>query len=173
MALVAPQGVMPSEGLQDMPPWHVSQWFNTSGPLQVSDLRPKVVLIHTFQMLCPGCVMQAVPQAIKIHRLFASDDFAVIGLHTVFEHHDAMQPHALKAFLHEYRVPFPVGVDEPTATGIPRTMRQLGLQGTPSALLLDRHGRIRMNHFGQIDDLQLGYMIGRLVSEPVPDMAKV
>ncbi|MFB3046457.1 MAG: hypothetical protein ACE10A_09165 [Acidiferrobacterales bacterium] len=34
-----------------------------------------------------------------------------MGLHTVFEHHDAMQPHALQAFLHEYRVNFPLGVD--------------------------------------------------------------
>jgi len=36
--------------------WTVEQWLNTPKPLNLSDLRGKVVAIEAFQMLCPGCV---------------------------------------------------------------------------------------------------------------------
>lgn len=156
---------MPSQAT--FPEWEVSQWFNTTGPLSVADLRGQVVMLHTFQMLCPGCVSQALPQARRVHELYGSRGVAAIGLHTVFEHHDAMQPHALQAFLHEYGLRFPVGVDVPSTHGnpIPNTMARLGLQGTPTLLLIDKLGRLRLNHFGQLDDLQLGVVLGQLLAE--------
>ena len=125
-----------------MPEWAVAQWFNTQQPISLAALRGQVVLIHAFQMLCPGCVMHAIPQARQVHEQFADQGVAMIGLHTVFEHHDAMQPHALAAFIHEYGLRFPVGVDAPSADGqrIPRTMARWGLQGTPTTLVVDRQG---------------------------------
>lgn len=158
---------MPMQSQSTFPEWEVSQWFNTSGPIRVADLRGQVVLLHTFQMLCPGCVQTALPQARRVHELYASHGVAVIGLHTVFEHHDAMQPHALQAFLYEYGLRFPVGVDAPSPSGqpIPRTMARLGLQGTPTLLLLDRQGRLRLEHFGPLDDLQLGVILGQLLAD--------
>jgi hypothetical protein len=33
-------------------------------------------------------------------------------------------------------------------------------------VLLDRQGRIRLQHFGSIDDMALGAAIGQLVAEP-------
>jgi len=154
-----------------MPEWEVAQWFNAEQPLRVADLRGQVVLVHAFQMLCPGCVINAIPQARKVHELYGRHGVAVIGLHTVFEHHDAMQPHALEAFIHEYRLRFPVGVDAPAddVSGIPRTMRRLGLEGTPTTLMLDRQGRLRMRYFGHVEDLQLGVLLGRLLAEPEPE----
>lgn len=157
---------MNDDTLPLMPEWQVTRWFNCEAPLRVADLRGRVVLLHTFQMLCPGCVSHALPQAARVSEVFPAADVAVIGLHTVFEHHDAMQPHALEAFIHEYRLRFPIGVDAPSADGpVPRTMELLSLRGTPSTLLLDRQGRIRLHHFGRIDDLQLGALLGQLVSD--------
>ena len=89
--------------LRAAPPLIVSQWFNTDKPLSLEALRGKVVVIEAFQMLCPGCVSHALPQAQRVAAAFSTNDVAVIGLHTVFEHHEAMRPEALKAFLHEYR----------------------------------------------------------------------
>ena len=150
-----------------MPEWHIAHWFNTDGPLRVADLRGQVVLIHAFQMLCPGCVIHAIPQARKAHELYGDQGVAVIGLHTVFEHHDAMQPHALQAFIHEYGLRFPVGVDAASADGgpVPRTMAQLGLRGTPTTLVMDRQGRLRLRKFGHVSDLPLGAILGRLLAE--------
>ena len=90
--------------------WAASQWFNSEAPPTLAGLKGKVVVLHTFQMLCPGCVAHGLPQAQKVHRLFPRAHVEVIGLHTVFEHHEAMVPIALKAFIHENRLAFPIGV---------------------------------------------------------------
>lgn len=76
-------------------------------------VRGKVVVIEAFQMLCPGCVAHGLPQARKVRHVFPEEHVAVLGLHTVFEHHAAMTPVALQTFLHEYRIGFPLGVDTP------------------------------------------------------------
>lgn len=145
----------------------ISQWFNTDTPLTLAQLRGRVVVLHAFQMLCPGCVQGGIPQAQRIANLFSPDKVAVIGLHTVFEHHDAMTPVALKAFLHEYRITFPVGVDVPgECTPIPQTMAAYGMQGTPTLILIDRAGRIRKHGFGAEDDLRIGADIALLTAEP-------
>src|SRR5690606_20834913 len=81
------------------PELQVLQWFNTPAPLSLAALRGRVVAIEAFQMLCPGCVSHGLPQARRVRQVFAGDDVAVIGLHTVFEHHAAMTPVALQAFL--------------------------------------------------------------------------
>jgi peroxiredoxin len=141
------------------------RWFNAPSPVTLESLRGRPVLLHSFQMLCPGCVAHALPQAEKIHRMFGKTGLAVIGLHTVFEHHAAMTPVALEAFIHEYRLTFPIGVDRPAPDGpIPLTMQAYAFRGTPSAVLIDRDGRIRLHAFGQIDDLALGAAIGSLSS---------
>ncbi len=145
----------------------VSQWFNQ--PVQsLASLRGRVVLLHAFQMLCPGCVSHGIPQAVAVSRNFAPDELLVIGLHTVFEHHAVMGADALQVFLHEYRIPFSVGIDQAADnSSIPLTMQAYAMQGTPTFVLIDRQGVIRMQHFGMLDDLQLGVAIGRLLAEPI------
>lgn len=147
------------------PPWQVSRWFN-SAPLTLAELRGRVVVAHAFQMLCPGCAMQALPQMQRVRQAFRGERLAVIGLHTVFEHHEAQGPQALEAFLHEYRYAFPVGVDA-YADGdpLPLTMRAYAMQGTPTLMLIDAQGRLREQHFGVIDDLALGAVLGKLLGE--------
>ena len=127
------------------PPLQVSRWLNTPEPVSLAALRGQVVLLHAFQMLCPGCVTHGIPQAQRVRRLFSTDELAVIGLHTVFEHHEVMTPAALRVFLHEYRLGFPVGIDQ---------------AGEDSPIPL------RLQHFGQIDVLQLGAAIGQLRAQP-------
>lgn len=149
------------------PPLQVSEWINTDSPLELAALRGKVVVLHAFQMLCPGCIAHGLPQAERLHRIYAEDGVVVIGLHTVFEHHAVTGPEALRAFVHEYRWSFPIGIDLATEGKlIPQTMRAYRLQGTPSLVLIDRRGQIRLQHMGQIDDLALGGIIGRLLFDP-------
>ncbi len=93
----------------------------------------------------------------------------MLGLHTVFEHHEAMGPVSLEAFLCEYRIGFPVGVDaHDQPGGTPITMARYQLRGTPSLILIDRAGRIRLNAFGHADDLTVGAALARLIDEPPP-----
>lgn len=147
------------------PDWQTTEWFNTPSPLTLAALRGRIVMLTAFQMLCPGCVTDGLPQAQRVAATFKSSDVAVIGLHSVFEHHDAMGPNALRAFLHEYKIRFPVGIDKPDGTGLPHTMRTYGLQGTPTTLLFDREGQLRRHVFGHISDLQLGAELMALICE--------
>lgn len=149
------------------PPLVVQQWLNTDAPITLDSLRGRVVMLHAFQMLCPGCVSHGLPQAAKAYEMFRRSDLAVIGLHTVFEHHAVTGAEALKAFVHEYRLPFPIGIDTPGAGPgpIPLTMQAYELGGTPSVVLIDRQGRVRLNQLGRIDDLALGALIGELIAE--------
>jgi peroxiredoxin len=143
-----------------------SHWLNADNPISLASLRGRVVVLHAFQMLCPGCVSHGLPQAAKIRETFPEAEVAVIGLHTVFEHHAVMGVEALKAFVHEYRIDFPVGVDQASAgSDIPLTMQAYSMQGTPSLVLIDRKGIVRLQRFGRMDDMLLGALIGQLVME--------
>ncbi len=148
------------------PAWSTTRWFNTPQPLTLEALRGRVVMLHAFQMLCPGCVSHGIPQAQRVASQFADAPLTVVGLHTVFEHHDVMGPAALEVFLHEYRVRFPVAVDQPGAPGdpLPLTMRAYEMRGTPSVILLDGRGRVRQHVFGAYDDLRLGRDLGTLLA---------
>ena len=149
------------------PEWTTSTWLNTPEPLSLAALRGRVVLVHAFQMLCPGCVARGLPQATRVAEVFAGAPLSVIGLHTVFEHHEAMKLESLRAFLHEYRIEFPVGIDAPDPSGapIPQTMRAYGMQGTPTTVLIDAQGRLRRQVLGVHDDLKLGAEIQTLLLE--------
>lgn len=154
----------------------VSEWFNTSTPLNLAALRGRPVFLHAFQLLCPGCVAQAIPQVQRIERVFAESDLQIIGIHTVFEHHAAMSPVTLRAFLQEYRLRSPVAVDlAEEGSDVPVTMRRFGLQGTPSSVLIGRDGTILHHVFGVEDDLAVGARIAMALSgpasRPVPSQA--
>jgi hypothetical protein len=151
------------------PTWTCSDWLNAEEPLSPETLRGRVIVAAAFQMLCPGCVAQTIPQLVKVRALFPPETVAVVGLHTVFEHHAAMGLESLRAFLHEYRVTFPVGVDrhEP-GKPIPLTMAAYSMQGTPTLILIDRQGMLRRQTFGHVPDLQLGAEIMALIAEREP-----
>lgn len=160
----------PSPTPETAPEWDVEEWMNIDHPLDLPQLRGRVVVLGAFQMLCPGCVEYCIPQLKRAHAYFPQDDVAVIGLHTVFEHHEAMVPAALRAFLHEYRIGFPVAIDRSGGASdpMPRTMRRYEMQGTPTTILIDRAGRLRTQVLGHIPDLQFGAAVMALMCEAAP-----
>jgi hypothetical protein len=156
--------------LREAPDWDVAEWLNSDRPLSLADLRGRVVVALAFQMLCPGCVAQALPQMQRVRDAFPESEVAVIGLHAVFEHHEAQgRRDVLAAFLHENRIGYPVGIDAQRDGLLPQTMAAYAMQGTPTLLLVDRAGRLRMQRFGHIDDLRLGAAIASLVAETPTD----
>lgn len=145
-----------------LPELTVSQWLNAAPDFALAKLRGRPVLLHAFQLLCPGCVQHALPQLQRLARM--DTGCAIVGLHTVFEHHEAMTEPVLRAFLHENQIDHPVGIDEAVVGNrIPTTMARLRLPGTPTLLLFDSDGNERCRHFGPIDDLALGLELGRIL----------
>lgn len=149
----------------EMAPFFAADWLNTERPIALADFRGRVLAVEVFQMLCPGCVLHGLPQAQRLAQTFEARDLAVIGLHSVFEHHDGNSRETLAAFLHEWRIRFPVAIDAPGKGPMPRTMAAWALQGTPSLVLFDRQGAMRARHFGQVADLALGAEVMALIGE--------
>lgn len=150
---------------REAPEWQVAEWLN-SGGVTLAALRGRTVAALAFQMLCPGCVSHALPQMQRLRSAFPESSLAVVGLHTVFEHHEAQgRREVLSAFLHENRIGFPVGMDSPGDGGVPLTFRAYAMQGTPTLLLVDSQGRLRMQRFGHVDDLALGAAVATLIAE--------
>jgi len=59
-----------------------------------------------------------------------------------------------------------VGVDARVAdVAIPATMQRYAMRGTPTLILIDRKGKLRLQEFGGVDDLRLGMMLGQLLAE--------
>lgn len=154
--------------LKKPPALCIEKWLNTPNAPSLDTLLGKIVVVFAFQMLCPGCVLHLIPQAKRLHEFFDSEEVAVLGLHTVFEHHQAMSEVSLKAFLYEYRVNFPVGIDKPSSSKddpLPQTMRAYDMQGTPTLLIYDKEGYLRQHKMGHEQDLALGAQIMSLIKE--------
>ena len=147
------------------PPLQTTGWLNTETPITLASLKGKVVAVSAFQMLCRGCIEHGLPQAQRLAAKFNPAEVAVIGLHSVFEHHAVMTPAALQVFMAEYKWPFPVGIDAPDGDGPPKTMTAYQMQGTPTLLLFDRAGRLRRHYFGRPDDMQIAAEIMAMAIE--------
>lgn len=132
-------------------------WFNADANAAptLQNLKGKVVLLGAFQLHCPGSVRHLLPQLARLHAQFASDEVAVIGLHTVFENADKQTSTQLEAFLDENHLEFPVAIDKPNGGPLPETMDAYELQGTPTLLVFDRQGRLRRHYLGQVDDIRI------------------
>ena len=158
-----------SPPVQSAPAWSTGEWLNSAVAVRLEHLLGKIVVLHAFQMLCPACVRQGLPQLQRIHELFPPGEVAAVGLHTVFEHHEVMTATALRAFVHENRLTFPIGIDTPASDPtdpVPATMRAYGMRGTPSLILIDRNGFLRKHAFGAEDDLVVGAAIAALMAAP-------
>ncbi len=150
---------------ENPPELQTTGWINSDKPLTLAGMRGKVVVISAFQMLCQGCLEHGLPQAKRLAAKFNPNEVAVLGLHTVFEHHAVMSPEALQVFMAEFKWPFPVGIDAPDGAGPPKTMSAYQMQGTPTLLLFDRAGRLRRHYFGRPDDMQIAAEIMALSIE--------
>lgn len=152
------------------PELQIQEWLNAdsleTGSHSLSAYSGKAIFITAFQMLCPACVSHGLPQKKQVYASFRREDVVVLGLHTVFEHHAAMQRISLEAFLYENRIQFPVGIDQPDPEhAIPLTMHRYAMRGTPTTILIDKHGYLRKQLFGHEEDLILGAEIASLVAE--------
>jgi thiol-disulfide isomerase/thioredoxin len=142
----------------------IGKWLNTNDPSPLESSEGCFTFIHFFQMLCPGCVYHGIPLTQKIYEKYQSETFKVLAIHSVFEHHDVMSEEALKVFITEWRLPFPVGIDKHADENwMPQTMKNFNLQGTPSTLILDQENEIKQLHFGILDEEKLYIFLDNLI----------
>jgi peroxiredoxin len=121
------------------PNFGVSEWVQ-GAPTNFDQEKDHIVLLEVFQVNCPGCFMNAIPEAIEIYNKYKDEGVRVIGLATAFEDFDKNTLDNLKMLaetgevvgetqgalamngqLQEgnklpYKIPFPLGMDNLSKT---------------------------------------------------------
>ena len=130
------------------PDWPERRWVQ-GGPLQLADLRGKVVLIRFFMdPECPLCRATA-PALNALHEEFASRGLVVIGMYTPKPRPRPTSVDEVRRHVNAYGFRFPVAVDDDWGA-----LRRLWLDRVPdadftsSSLLIDRAGIVRHVHPG-------------------------
>jgi thiol-disulfide isomerase/thioredoxin len=118
-----------------------SHWLN-SAPLEAKDLRGKVRLVEFWAFRCINCV-RTVPAMRALSERFGSE-LVVIGVHTpeLDEERDLKQ---LSEAIRRLDVRYPVATDNDYAI-----WRAFGNRYWPALYLIDKRGRIRATHVGEL-----------------------
>ncbi|MGI9565794.1 MAG: TlpA family protein disulfide reductase [Nitrosopumilus sp.] len=117
----------------------VSEWIQ-GAPTNFDQEKDHVVLVDVFQVNCPGCFMNAIPEAINIYNKYKDDGVRVLGIATAFEDFDKNTLDNLRMLAEtgevigetkkalamygqlqddnklKYKIPFPLGMDNLTKT---------------------------------------------------------
>ncbi len=143
-----------------MPSWTIGAWLNQ--PVEWASLQGSPALIVFFHLRCEGCVHLALPQAEQMYRDFSARGVCVVAIHSSSA--DGHLP-AVDAFLSAGGYTLPVGIDAAGEGWKPRTMEDWGVEGTPTLVLLDKRGQLRMKKLGHMDDQPLAAALELLLSE--------
>ncbi len=132
---------------------------NFHGPVSLSRLRGKVVLVDYWATWCGPCQM-ATPTLQMLHRKYAKSGLVVLGMDT-----DA--PDTVKnvpQFLKHFGVTYPVAVLSPANI---RSVMAYHVDGIPAQFLIDKKGIVRWSQsgFAPGEGQELSALISKLLSE--------
>jgi len=135
----------------------VTQWLN-SPPLNVDELRGKVVLIDFWTYSCINC-LRAIPHVRAWAEKYKDQGLVVIGVHTpefAFERNINNVQRAIAS----QKISYPVAVDNSYAI-----WRAFSNQYWPAHYFIDAEGQIRAHHFGEGEYEQSERIIQQLLRE--------
>jgi thiol-disulfide isomerase/thioredoxin len=119
----------------------ISNWLN-SGPLNIADLRGKVVLVDFWTYGCINCV-NTLPHVTRLYNAYRDRGLVVVGVHTPefpFEKATANVQTALK----RHGISYPVAQDNDYATWKAYRNRYW-----PAQYIVDQNGKIVFEHAGE------------------------
>ena len=143
-----------------LPEWTLDAWHNQ--PVEWTSLAGSPVMVLFFHRRCDGCVSLALPQAELMHRDHASRGVRVVALHSALGDGAGK---GLPSFLAAGGYTLPVAVDAVGDDWKPRTMHDWAVDGTPTLVLLDKRGQLRLKKLGHMDDTRLSAALEQLLAE--------
>jgi thiol-disulfide isomerase/thioredoxin len=145
----------------------VSEWIDQQ-PVHLADLRGKVVLLDFWATWCGPC-RYTIPKLNSLHKKYKDRGLVVIGL-TEFEGNvegrNVTRPQELeylRRFKQQKGIAYGFGISDDKETG-----RGYSVTSLPTAILIDRRGRVRFLTISANDDEAeiLTKMIQKLLDEP-------
>jgi len=119
----------------------INNWFN-SKPLNIADLRGKVVLVDFWTYGCVNCV-NTLPHVTDLYAKYKDKGLVVVGVHTPefpFERSAANVQAALK----RHGITYPVAQDNDS-----KTWNAYQNQYWPAQYIIDQNGKIVFQHEGE------------------------
>lgn len=109
------------------------------GPVNLADLRGKVILVNFWATWCPPCVAE-IPSLQRLYRHLQDRGLEILAVDV------GESTQTMEAFLKDKPVEFPVLMDSDG-----EALRRWGIYAFPTTLVLDREHRIRYAVFGAFD----------------------
>lgn len=123
--------------------------------VSLSDMKGQVVYLDFWASWCGPCAV-SLPELEKIRSKFHSAGFEVIAINLDQSLDDA------RRFLRDKKITYPILIDRSQLTP-----KRYGVEGMPTAFLIDRGGQVRETHIGfkESDVEELTKLIQRLLGE--------
>jgi thiol-disulfide isomerase/thioredoxin len=134
----------------------ISNWFN-SAPLNIADLRGKVVLVDFWTYGCVNCV-NTLPHVTELYAKYKDRGLVVIGIHTP-EFPFERSASNVQAALKRHGITYPVAQDNDL-----QTWNAWRNQYWPAQYIVDQSGKIVFQHDGEGQYEQLDRTIARLLN---------
>jgi len=130
-------------------------WLNTAGPVRLSDLRGKIVLLDFWTLCCINCI-HTLPDLAKLEQKYA-DQLVVIGVHSAKFDNERDTESIRKAVL-RYEVSHPV-----VNAARMKIWEAYGVHSWPTLVLIDPEGNYRGSASGEGNYQVLDRVIDKLI----------
>ena len=139
-----PDGV-PAHDARPAPVWTNSSWLNSPVPVTLASLKGRVVLLNFWVFTCYNCT-NTLPSLKLLDETYRNKGLTTIGIHTpefppYAGEHD--KNNVAKALV-KYGITYPIAQDNDRAT-----WSRYNIHYWPSFVLIDKHGRIRYEGYGE------------------------
>lgn len=118
------------------------EWFNTETPLQIDELKGKVVLIDFWTYTCINC-QRTLPYLAGWHEKYEDDGLIVIGVHSPEFEFEKKASNVQKA-LKDFGIKYPVVQDNEF-----KTWKSFNNHYWPAKYIFDKNGKLVYSHFGE------------------------
>ncbi|MGE5641038.1 MAG: TlpA family protein disulfide reductase [Clostridia bacterium] len=121
----------------------------------LADLRGKVVLVNFWATSCDVCVAE-MPKLVQQYNRLAARGFDTVAVAMSYDH-----PNAVAGFAQGQHLPFKVALD--TSGELAQAFR---VMGTPTSVLLDRHGKVLARFEGEPDWRSFDALVEKSLADP-------
>lgn len=111
------------------------------GVVRLSDFRGKILVLNFWATWCPPCRAEMPDFQEVFEQREAAGDFAILAVDKLVEDTED----AVRGFVEEFGLTFPVGFDETD-----EIFQRYGVRGLPSTFFIDREGILRQKSLGPI-----------------------
>lgn len=134
----------------------ITNWFN-SKPLNLADLRGKVVLVDFWTYGCVNCV-NTLPHVTDLYAKYKDKGLVVVGVHTP-EFPFERSASNVQAALKRHGITYPVAQDNDS-----KTWNAYSNQYWPAQYIIDQNGKIVFQHAGEGRYDEIDRTVARLLN---------